>query len=360
MNKSVMVVRNGYDGEKCFVHARSCFAPWSAVMTAQYLDVSGCDVFSGIYMSVSRDDGNTWSDLKEQNNLRSLPRADGRRTVCCDGTPMYHKHTDTVVLLGHTANYKADEKSLDRDVHRQCFYSVLKNGEAEFSEPKFLSVPENITSFGNGCGQSIELENGEMLIPGYYKDQVGNCVSVVVRCAFDGENITVIEAGNSLTVNAPRGLGEPSIVKHKDTYYMTLRNDVCAYVAKSSDGVHYTSLQPWCWDDGELLPNYNTQQHWMTLGEKLYLVYTRRYANNDHVFRHRAPLFAAEVEDMRVIRESEISVIEQRGARLGNFGVTNKADGSAVITAAEWMQPKGCEKYGSDNSIFLAVIKERQ
>jgi len=25
--------------------------------------------------------------------------------------------------------------------------------------------------------------------------------------------------------------------------------------------------------------------------------------------------------------------------------------------AAEWMQPKGCEKYGSDNSIFLAVAE---
>ena len=357
MVKNIQILREGYDGKKCFVHARCCFAPWAAVATAQYLDVTGCDVFSGIYMSGSNDEGKTWSPFEQQSELRSEPRSDGKRIVCCDGTPMYHKTTDTVLLMGHTASYQADGKSLDRTIPRQSFYSVLKKGDKEFSAPKFIKTPEILRDFGNGCGQSIELENGELLIPGYYKDNKNNCVSAVIRCSFDGDNIEVLEAGNSLTVSAPRGLGEPSLVKHNGVYYITLRNDVCAYVARSEDGVNYHSLQPWCWDDGELLPNYNTQQHWMTLGDKLFLVYTRRYAQNDNVFRHRAPLFAAEVENMKVKRDTEFAILPQRGARLGNFGVTSRSENKASIMAAEWMQPIGCEKYGSNNAIFLADIE---
>ena len=138
---------------------------------------------------------------------------------------------------------------------------------------------------------------------------------------------------------------------------MTMRNDEFGAVAKSTDGLHYTDLQLWKWEDGSLLDTYNTQQHWMTLGDELYLVYTRRGAGNDHVFRHRAPLFAARVENMRLVRETEQAIVPERGARLGNFGVTQISQNKALVMAAEWMQPRGCEAYGSDNSIFLSVIE---
>ena len=111
------------------------------------------------------------------------------------------------------------------------------------------------------------------------------------------------------------------------------------------------------YEDGSLLDSYNTQQHWMRLGEELYLVYTRRGANNDHVFRHRAPLFAARVENMKLVRDSEFAVVPERGARLGNFGITQLSDNSAMVMAAEWMQPKGCEAYGSDNTIWACVVE---
>ena len=149
----------------------------------------------------------------------------------------------------------------------------------------------------------------------------------------------------------------PAVLFHDGKYYMTLRNDECGCVAVSEDGLHYTQLQLWKWEDGSILPNYNTQQHWMTLGEELYLVYTRRGADNDHVFRHRAPLFAAKVENMKLVREMETVLVEQRGARLGNFGVSAWEDGKALVMAAEWMQPKGCEACGSDNSVFLALVE---
>ena len=60
---------------------------------------------------------------------------------------------------------------------------------------------------------------------------------------------------------------------------------------------------------------------------------------------------------MRLIRESEMVIVPERGARLGNFGVASYKDGKAVAMAAEWMQPHGCEAYGSDNAIFISIIE---
>ena len=54
------------------------------------------------------------------------------------------------------------------------------------------------------------------------------------------------------------------------------------------------------------------------------LTYEEKIANNDHVFRHRAPLVMAQVnpDRMCVLREAERIVIPERGAWLGNFGIT--------------------------------------
>ena len=39
----------------------------------------------------------------------------------------------------------------------------------------------------------------------------------------------------------------------------------------------------WRFDDGSPLGSYNTQQHWVTVGGGLFLVYTRKGADNDHI-----------------------------------------------------------------------------
>jgi len=106
------------------------------------------------------------------------------------------------------------------------------------------------------------------------------------------------------------------------------------------------------------LGNYNTQQHWVTHSDGLFLVYTRRGANNDHVFRHRAPLFIAQIDPERlcVIRETEKILVPEKGARFGNFGVTDVNEEQTWIVVTEWMQPIGCEKFGSNNNVFTAKI----
>lgn len=359
MNFDTFPIRSGYDGKKCLVHARCCYVKDDfMIATAQYLDVTGCDLFDGIKMSQSFDGGKTWSAFVDQKGLEPIIE-DDIITVGCDGTPMLHKKSQKVIVLGHTAQYSKDGKLAENRV-RSTFYSVFNCEKNEFSKIKFIKMPENITDSGNGCGQSIELKNGDLLIPFYYKKENSNKTSVaVMRCSFDGETVTFKEMGNTLDLAIARGIGEPSIVFHKDTYYLTLRNDECGLVAKSKDGLHFTDMQLWKWEDGSILQNYNTQQHWMVLEDELYLVYTRRGADNDRVFRHRAPLFAAKVNDeMRLIKETEMALIPERGARLGNFGVTEYKDGKSVVMAAEWMQPIGCEKNGSDNTIWVSIVEK--
>ena len=182
-----------------------------------------------------------------------------------------------------------------------------------------------------------------------------------MKCGFDGENISFKKFGSELEFNNSRGLYEPSVCKFRDKYYLTLRNDEYALYSVSNDGLNFRAPEFWEWDTDEILPSYNTQQHWLVCGNKLYLVYTRKAGNNDHVFRHRAPLFMAEVDTdtMRILRHTERIVAPERGARLGNFGVCNINDSLAVITVSEWMQPVGCEKYGSDNSIYVTVVSDK-
>ena len=356
MKHETYAIRNGYDGKKCLVHARCCFAPDIAVATAQYLNVAGSDLFDGLLASISYDKGRTWSEFTVQDGLR--PQVEnGITTVGCDATPMYHKKSGTILLLGHTASYgKGDMHPIGGA--RNTFYSVFNLETKTFSPIRFVRMPEGYENCGNGSGQSLELENGDLLIPVYFqKKGETTASSAVMRCSFDGQDVVFQEIGNALTVQIERGLCEPSLAYHNGVYYMTLRNDECGLVAKSEDGLHYGDMRLWCWENGSILQNYNTQQHFMQAGEELYLVYTRRGADNDRVFRHRAPLFAAKVEYMHLVKATEFALTPERGARCGNFGVTDYGNGKAAVMVAEWMQPVGCEKFGSDNSIFLSIVE---
>lgn len=355
MDLHLIKMREGWDGKKCWVHARMCETPDRMVATAQHLDVSGCDLFAGIHVSFSYDGGKTWSEFAPQEGLQPLVDEAGDVSVGCDGTPMYHKKTGKVLLLGHTAVYLGNTGKLKPNRKRSTFYSVL-NGDT-FSKIRFVEMPEALFDSGNGCGQSIELEDGTLLIPIYFRNEEGRYSAAVMHCAFDGETVSFIAAGNAVTLPEGRGLYEPSVIYHGGRYHMTIRADSAGYYTSSADGLHYGEPQLWQWEDGEILPNYNTQQHWLTFEDRLYLVYTRRGVHNDHVFRHRAPLLMAEARDGRLIRDTERILTPERGARLGNFCACQLSGGRAAVMAAEWMQPAGCEKYGSNNAVWIVEIK---
>jgi len=362
-----------FHGERCYVHARGLITESGfGLITTQKLELSGSDVFYGLEMMTTEDGGESFSEIRACKNL-------GRRyfddisEVMCDATPFYHKKTGKIILTGHTAVYGSNNRLLSAPHSISPAYAVYNEEKREFDAYKLIEMPETADrkyyKSSAGCAQIYELPSGDLLIPLRYMsytdslDSWHSCCAVeLMRCSFDGEEIKILEIGNSISVSEPRGLYEPSLVKFGDEYFVAMRNDISGYVAKGCDGIHLEEPRDLCFDDGENLGNYNTQQHWLVGGGKLWLVYTRRAGNNDHVFRHRAPLFIAEFDPQRmcVIRETEQIVVPERGARLGNFGCQSYSEKVGYVFAAEWMQgpngTEGCMSHGSDNSIFISKI----
>ncbi len=375
-------IKTGFAGERCYVHARGAVSPdgMDIVITTQPLRLSGSDIFYGLEMLRSTDGGKNWSPITPQPELSRQPWGDGCEIVMSDATPLWHRTSGKFILIGHAVIYRDDE-IIPPPRPRFTLYSIFDRQSGKWSQTRILQVPEKepdqYFSCGAGCTQYLEKDNGEILLPVYFmsRSEAENpwgksYHTMVLRCDFNGDTLKVLECGAPLSLEIPRGLGEPSIAAIGDHYYLTMRNDKKGYVADSTDGLHFSPIQEWLFDDGSELGNYCTQQHWITAGKKLYLVYTRRGADNDHVFRHRAPLFIAEVDrkNLRVIRSTEQIAVPQRGARLGNFGCVHIDDHESWVIAAEWMQngrpgvPTGeqwkqCMEYGSDNSIFISRIK---
>jgi hypothetical protein len=359
-------IRRGFDGRFCWVHARAGAIPGrrpSVVLTMQKLLLTGSDVFYALNEMRTGDLGKRWSPPREHGQTlgrRSEP--DGVVAAVCDFTPAWHRKSGKLLGTGQVARYIGD-KLMPAPRPRQTAWSVYDARKRVWTAWRTLEMPEPRKYFSCGAGstQRVDLDNGEILLPVYFSDGKAPYTSTVARCAFDGESLRFIEHGGELTIDVQRGFAEPSLTRFQGRYYLTLRNDVRGYVTSGGDGLRFARPRPWTFDDGAELGNYNTQQHWVTHSEGLFLVYTRRGANNDHVFRHRAPLFMAQVDPERlcVLRRTERILVPERGARLGNFGVVDVTRNETWVTVAEWMQPRGCEKYGSDNSIFVARIRWR-
>jgi hypothetical protein len=210
-----------------------------------------------------------------------------------------------------------------------------------------------------GCSQWLIEPAGTVLVPVYFGKSAGVPAAVtVVRCQFDGEKLTYQEHGTELELDVVRGLCEPSLARFRGRYYLTIRNDVKGYVTASDDGLHFAPIKPWTFDDGAELGSYNTQQHWLAHRDELFLAYTRRGANNDHIFRHRAPLFLAQVDPERlcVLRDTEQVLIPERGAQMGNFGAAPIDERESWVTVAEYISKGQPHPRGADGSVFVARV----
>ncbi|MCC9640996.1 exo-alpha-sialidase [Rhodopirellula sp. JC740] len=378
---SLNVAHEGFDGKQCWVHARVGVVPSedvepAAVMTTQKLLLSGSDVFYRLHQSRKKPAELGWSDLKpidffSRQTVRDakMPRGglrnaellrEGDETTVCDFVPQWHAASQRLLGIGQTVWYR--DNRVMRVRPRGIAYSVMDRRHENWSDWRVVDLPDDpiFDNAGAGSAQRLDLPGGDVLLPIYCKKpQDKEFSSIVVRCRFDGETLHYVEHGNALTIPVDRGLYEPSLTHFGGKYFLTLRNDQHGYVATSDDGLEFNRPIKWTFDDGSELGNYNTQQHWVTHSDGLFLVYTRRAANNDHVFRHRAPLFIARVDPERLclIRKFERVLVPEHGARLGNFGVTRVSPNETWVTVAEWMQPEGVEKHGSNNRIFVAKLR---
>lgn len=382
------VAREGFDGKMCWVHARSGALPPEQgkppliVMTLQKLDISGSDIFYALNGIRTVDGGATWTVPEEHVSFSRAPftwrnEKDLEITVC-DFWPRWHARSGKLIGIGHTVVYENNRVKPVRP--RGIAYAIYNPNQHNWSDWRTVELPDEsrFENAGAGCAQRYDLPNGDLLVPFYFKEPKGTQYSTtVMRARFENEEIRYLEHGSELTVPVKRGLYEPSIAKFGDRFYLTMRNDDHGYVAVSDDGLAFSEPKRWTFDDGTDLGNYNTQQHWVAHSEAIFLVYTRRGANNDHVTRHRAPLFIARIDPdtLQVIRSSEQVLVPEYGARLGNFGVTEISESETWVTVTEWMQSSSKEartsdrvdrdsvrliERGANNRVWVAKIKWNQ
>ncbi|MEA1952534.1 MAG: sialidase family protein [Planctomycetota bacterium] len=355
------------DEKYCWFHPRAAVIPGGvagdkpiAIMTIQqHLRVS--DFYSGLYTMRSDDLGKTWSKPVAQPSLAWVIEPSGITIAVADVTPGWHGPSGKLLAIGCMVRYSKKGHQL-KDVKRfsQTHYAVYDPKKDEWSKWKLLEMPadDKFNMARNACAQWIVEKDGTLLVPMYFGSGKGPSSVTVTRCSFDGKELKYIKHGNEMSLNVVRGLGEPSIAKFQGRYYLTIRNDVKGYVTSSDDGLNFKPIKPWMFDDGKELGSYNTQQHWINNDKGLFLVYTRRGANNDHIMRHRAPLFIAQVDPRRlcVIRDTEKIVVPERGTNLGNFGCNAVNERESWVTTAEYMNNTKPKKRGANGSIYVGRV----
>jgi hypothetical protein len=354
----------------CWFHPRTAAIPGAGangqpavVMTIQK-ELAANDFYSGLYYMRSDDLGQSWRGPIE---IRELAwRQDGDVIIAvADITPGWHAPSGKLIAIGAQVRYSSSGEQLE-DVPRahQTSYASYDYAADRWSGWQTIELPpdEQYNFARNACGQWLVEADGTLLIPFYHAPNARSPHSTTVfRCAFDGSTVTALEAGNRLQLEVVRGLVEPSVIAYNGRYFLTIRNDEKGYVAVSDDGLHYAAPQPWTFDDGSELGSYNTQQHWLAHSDGLFLCYTRRGYNNDHIPRNRAPLFIAQVdpEKLCVIRSTEQVLIPERGLMLGNFGASPITTEESWVTDSEYL----CIKHGyvptdagGNGSTFIARV----
>lgn len=362
-----VTLRRGRDGSgPSWFHPRPCVVPGREgpviIMTMQ--EIRGSDYFLPVHWMQSRDLGRTWTEPRPVPAFGRDPTPDGRGDEgVCDVVPQYHPQTGTVLALGHNVFYKGTD--FDRNQPPRCpVYAVFRDGR--WSERRRLAWddPRGTTIYTNNCGQREVLEDGSIAFVMSFGPKPTARSAAGVRCSFDGETLEIRQVGREIRHAAGRGLLEPSLVRYRGRFYVTLRaEDGRGYVAGSDDGLDFAEKQPWCWDDGTPLDMSTTQQHWLPHSEALHLVYTRQDATNTKVIRWRSPLFMAQVDlqTLRLIRATERVVLPLVGdgvnaaaevPLMGNFQTTNITPDESWVTDGE-MTPK----HGYRGDLVLGRIR---
>jgi lysophospholipase L1-like esterase len=355
------------DGTFLWFHPRAAAIPGAdpaapaAVMTIQkHLKVS--DYYSGLHVLTRATPSAPWVGPVLPAELDWNQQPDGVTISVADVTPGWHAPTGRLLAIGCQVRYSPKGAQLD-DVKRahQTVYAVLDPKSGRWTPWQVLELPadEEFNFARNACAQWLVRPDGGLLVPLYIGRSAKDRFSTTVaECRFDGTKLTYQRHGSVLRLPVARGLYEPSLVAFQGRYFLTLRNDLRGYVSASADGLNFAEPTPWLFDDAIELGSYNTQQHWLAHSDGLFLVYTRRGANNDHIIRHRAPLFMAQVDPatLRVLRRTEKVVVPERGAELGNFGCNAFSESESWVTVSEGMFMKDSKQRGAEGATFLARI----
>ncbi|HQX49491.1 MAG TPA: HEAT repeat domain-containing protein [Planctomycetaceae bacterium] len=354
----------------CWFHPRVAAIPGhgkdggpAVVMTIQkHLGVS--DHYSGLYTLRTDDLGQTWTGPMEIPELASQKTENNETIAVCDVTPGWLAHSGKLLAIGIRLRYSEQGKQLlDQPRSHECAYAVYDPKSDKWTPWKALAMPETDGKFflvSPGCVQWLEQADGTLLIPMYFRGPEGSdYTTTVLHCSFDGQELKYLAHGDELTLKGGRGLYEPSLTRFQDRYFLTLRHDTAAYVTTSTDGLHFEPVRKWTFDDDQDLGSYNTQSHWLAHSNGLFLTYTRRGANNDHITRNRAPIFIAQVDPdkLQVLRRTEQILLPERGVMLGNFGAAAITPGESWVTDSEFHISPTPHPKGADGTTWLGRVQ---
>lgn len=359
------------DGKFLWYHPRAAAIPGDStagadgpavVMTLQqHLHVS--DYYSGLFAMRRPSLGGAWTGPTAIPELAWRPQPGGATTAVCDVTPGWHAPTQRLLAIGAQLPYNDQGGILAGDAPRQhqTAYAAYDPQRDAWSGWQLLEMPadKKFEFSRNACAQWLTQPDGKLLVPVYFGlSNKGPWSVTVAECSFDGQQLRYLRHGTEFDLAVERGLAEPSIAFFGGRYFLTMRNDLRGYVSVSDDGLTFEPMRPWTFDDGEELGSYNTQQHWLAHSDALFLVYTRRGANNDHIARHRAPLFMAQVDPqtLQVMRRTERVVIPERGGELGNFGASAMSPSESWITVSEGVWNDDARDRGATGATFVARI----
>jgi hypothetical protein len=354
----------------CWFHPRVAPLPGfgqngapAVVMTIQK-HLSADDHYSGLYFLRTDDLGKTWTRPAEIPEL-AWQRGENNETIAvCDVTPGWHSPSGKLIAIGIKLRYSQQgAQLLDQPRSHECAYATFDPKTKNWTKWKMLQMLQTDSKFflvAPGCVQWLVREDGSLLIPIYFKGPTGSdYISTVLHCSFDGQELKYLKHGTELAIPGGRGFCEPSLARYQGNYYLTLRNDAAAYITTGSDGLNFQPVKKWTFDDGQDLGSYNTQAHWLVHSDGLFLTYTRRGANNDHIARNRAPLFVAQVDPqkLQVIRRTERALLPERGVMLGNFGATAITADESWVTDSEYILSGTPHRKGADGTTWLGRVR---
>jgi hypothetical protein len=368
------VVKQELDPGFCWFHPRVASIPGGGkdgrplVLLTLQKHLEADDHYSGLHVMTTADLGKTWTGPKLPKELDWQKGENGETIAVCDVTPGWHSQAKKVVAIGTRLRYsQAGAQLLDKPRSYEFAYAVYDPATDVWTSWTTLAMPlgegERFYQVAPGCVQWLVKPDGTLLVPVYYQGAKGGPYSVtVVHASFDGGTLRYIKHGDELHLAEVRGLCEPSLALFQGRYLLTIRNDNRGYVTTSEDGLKFTPIKAWTFDDGKDLGSYNTQQHWVVHSRGLFLVYTRRGANNDHIARNRAPLFMAQVdpERLHVLRSTEKELMPERGVMLGNFGAAVVDANETWVTDSEFITGGKAHPRGANGSTFAARIRWKE
>ncbi len=349
------VLCKGRESGTTWFHPRPSAIPGSSnrdtsfIMTLQ--EITGSDVFGHVHETTSTDLGRSWSTPEPIPDMgRKRIQGDLFRGVC-DVVPGFHSQTGTLLSIGHDVYYRDNKLVRPLDRYLGPAYSVKDLNKGTWSSLHRFAAPDQRMKgiCSSGCSQRLHLSNGDILLPCSWapKRDLPRSVGTLLL-GFDGQELFLKDSTEEeLAMSQGRGLLEPSLTEFRGTYYLTIRaEDGHGYLSTSKDGLNWSNIKPWSWDNGQTLEMSTTQQHWLNHSEGLYLVYTRKSPSNSNVFRWRSPIYVARFDhrELYLVKETEEIVLPLLGdginrpeevARMGNFHTLSASPTESWVTVGE-------------------------